>query len=61
MIERVNAMVAHLSPAERHLVDLHYEQGLTQAEIARATGRDNVWVRRELARIVERLRLGVGS
>jgi DNA-directed RNA polymerase specialized sigma24 family protein len=54
--QRVRRSLDRLGPAERTVLLLRYETGLTLVEVAHIVGRSEASVRRQLARALEQLR-----
>ena len=54
--ELARTLIASLSARDRHVIELRFTEGLTQAEIAERIGMSQISVSRILGRILERLR-----
>ena len=50
-----------LTPAEKEIFDLRWENGLTQVEIAEVLGKSERQIRRDLEKVVNKLRAHFGS
>ena len=58
--ELARSLIACLSARDRHVIELRFAEGLTQAEIAERIGLSQISVSRILGRILERLRVVSG-
>lgn len=56
MIERLLEAAEHLQPAETAMVRAIYDRGMNCTEFARASGRSPSFVRRRLARLINRIK-----
>jgi RNA polymerase sigma-70 factor, ECF subfamily len=59
--QRVRRALDRLGPAERTMLLLRYETGLTLVEVAHVLGRSEAGVRRQLARALQQLREGLDA
>ena len=60
-VNQAHAAINSLPPAERELMTLHYEEGLSLSEIARLSGVETSTISRRLEKILGRLRTKTGQ
>ncbi|MFO1524990.1 MAG: sigma-70 family RNA polymerase sigma factor [Turneriella sp.] len=61
LIDTLKEAVSVLTPAEKEIFDLRWENGLTQVEIAEVLGKSERQIRRDLEKVVNKLRAHFGS